>query len=494
MSRHRLRAALVCVAVALAGDSFAADTWLQVKSDNFTVMTNAGERKARSVAWQFEQVRAAIRKGWPWAQVTLDRPIFVIAVKDENSMRALAPQYWEARGRIHPSSVFVSTADRHYIALRADLEVEEQGMNSYMPAFKTYSNLILEASFKHDLPLWLTDGMSSVLSNTIILDKEVQFGKPIPWLADRARNGSRLSLPALLAVKRDSPAYQQESQRDGFDAQCWALVQFLLYGNKDDMGTKLNRVSQMLMEGVASEAALREVYGSLDALDSAASLYVQQGIYTYARLQVQSDTSAAKLPARAVPAAESAAERAGFHAAMNRPADARALLAEARAASPALAVADQVEGMILDHEQNVEGAQQAFAKAAAEDSTNFWVYYRLAGLKWVSGVDKAGLGAVQAHLERATVLNPNFASSFANLATVRLQLDQAEQALAPARRAVELDPGTVVYRLMFARVLARLSHHDEAAAVAKDALAYAKNDDDRNAVQKFLSSQRSRVP
>ncbi len=488
MHRHRLRAALVGVAIALAGDALAADTWLQVQSDHFTVMTNAGERKARSVAWQFEQVRAAIAKGWPWAQVTLDRPIFVIAVKDENSMRALAPQYWEARGRVHPGSVFVSTADRHYIALRADQEVEEQGLNPYMQAFKTYSNLILEASFKRGLPLWLTNGLSSVLSNTIITDKEVQFGKPIPSLAERVRTGPRLTMQTLLAVTRDSPHYQQDSRRDGFDAQCWALVQFLLYGSKDDMGTRLNRVSGLLLQGVASEVALREVYGSLEAVDSAAALYVQQGIYSFARLLVPSDTSAARLPARPVPAAESAAERAGFHAAMNRPGDARALLAEARAAAPSLAIADQVEGMMLDREQNTEGAHQAFAKAVAEDSTNFWVHHRLAALTWVPGVDKAGLGAVQSHLERATALNPNFAASFANLAAVRLVLDQADQALAPARHAVELDPGAVAYRLVFAHALARLSHHDEAAAVAKDALVYAKNEQDRNAVQTFLDA------
>jgi tetratricopeptide (TPR) repeat protein len=477
----------VCVILALARTTFAADTWVEVKSDNFTVMTNAGEKKARNVAWQFEQVRAAIRKGWPWAVVTLDRPIFVIAVKDENSMRALAPQYWEGRGKVHPGSVFISAADRHYIALRADLQVEEQGMNPYIPAFKTYSNLILEASFKRGLPLWLTNGMSSVLSNTIIMEKEVQFGKPIPWLAERVQAGPRLSLPALLAVTRESPEYQQEYKRDGFDAQCWALVQFLLYGSKDDMGTRLDRVSRLLLDGVRSDAAMREVYGSLEAVDTAASLYVQQGFYKYVRLQVESDTSSAKLPARPVPAGESAAERAGFHAAMNRPAEARTLLAEARLAAPTLAIADAVEGMMLDREKDVTGAHQAFTKAAAADSSDFWVHCRLASLEWVPGVDKAGLGSVQAHLERATVLNPSYAASFANLASVRLQLEQAEQALAPARRAVELDPGAVAYRLVFARVLVVLSHHDEAAAVAKDALTYAKNEQDKNAVENFLT-------
>ncbi len=486
--RQTLRAALVGAILMCAANASAADTWLQVKSDNFTVMTNAGERKARNIAWQFEQIRAAIGKGWPWAHVTLDRPIFVIAVKDENSMRALAPQFWESRGQIHPGSVFVSTADRHYVALRADVQVEEQGINAYMQAFHAYSDLILEASFRRGLPLWLTNGLASVLSNTIIMDKEVQFGKPIPWLAERVQTGPRTSLPALIAVTQDSPQYRQDIAREGFDAQCWALVQFLLYGRKGDMGEGLNRVSRMLMDGVASDVALREVYGSLDALDTAASLYAKQGIYMFARLQVESDTSSAKLPARAVTPAESAAQRAGFHAAMGRAADARLLLAEARTTAPTLAMIDEVEGMMFDREQKVHEAKQAYVKAVAADSTNFWVYYRLASLSRVPGLDRAGLTTIQTQVERATALNQSFAPSFSQLAGVHLQLDHADQALVAARRAVELEPGVVAYRLAFARVLVRLSHRDEAAAVAKDALSYARTDEDRKAVQGFLSS------
>ena len=90
MHRHRLRAALVGVAIALTGDALAADTWLQVKSDHFTVMTNAGERKARSVAWQFEQVRAAIGKGWPWAQaaaVAKDALVYAKNDQDRNAVQ-----------------------------------------------------------------------------------------------------------------------------------------------------------------------------------------------------------------------------------------------------------------------------------------------------------------------------------------------------------------------------------------------------------------------
>src|SRR5262249_47486375 len=148
--------------------SSAADAWLEIKSPNFTVVSNAGEKKARNVAWQFEQVRGAIEKGWPWARVKLDRPIVVLAVKDEASMKAIAPLYWEPGHAIHPASVFTASGDRYLIALRADVEAEDrEGVNPYSQSYWSYSSVVIEASFSHGLPFWFTRGLSAVLSNSI---------------------------------------------------------------------------------------------------------------------------------------------------------------------------------------------------------------------------------------------------------------------------------------------------------------------------------------
>ena len=83
-------AAILVVSASSIGQ--AADPWVEIKSPNFVVLSNAGERRARDVAWQFEQIRAALLAGWPWARPRLDRPVHVIAVKDEATMKALAPQ------------------------------------------------------------------------------------------------------------------------------------------------------------------------------------------------------------------------------------------------------------------------------------------------------------------------------------------------------------------------------------------------------------------
>ena len=122
---NRLSVALLVTLLSpVTREASAQSPWMEVKSPHFTVLSNDGERRARDVAWQFEQFRSAIELGWPWARVQLDRPVVIIAAKDESSMRTLLPGYWEQRGGARPVSVFVTGPDVSYIVLRTDVRGE----------------------------------------------------------------------------------------------------------------------------------------------------------------------------------------------------------------------------------------------------------------------------------------------------------------------------------------------------------------------------------
>ena len=102
-------APIAFVAVTLIMTAFhapltAADRWIEVKSQHFTVVASTGPGMARTLAWQMEQVRSAIKAVWPWAKVDLERPLLVLAVNNEADMRALLPKYWENRNSVRPAS------------------------------------------------------------------------------------------------------------------------------------------------------------------------------------------------------------------------------------------------------------------------------------------------------------------------------------------------------------------------------------------------------
>jgi tetratricopeptide (TPR) repeat protein len=422
-------------------------------------------------------------QAFPWARVGLDRPILVIAAKDEQSMRRMAPGYWEVRNGTRPGAVFVTGRDRHYVTLRADIEVSEQNVNPYSTAFWSYSALVLDNSFPRDLPLWLSNGLSSMLSNTIIMQNEVQFGRPIPWLVERVNTpGGRVKFADLVAMTRDTPYFRAEDTRRDFDAQSWGLVQYMMFGARD-RGAKLNDVVARLIKGTPSQTAIEEVYGSLEKLDTAARLYLGQRLFTYMRLLVESDMSATKMPVRTLTEAESAASRAAFHVAMNRPVEARALIAEARKANPSLAATDDAEAILFEREQRMPEAQAAYGRATDAGSTNFWSYYRQTTIAPAQGLDAAALKAAADRLERATVLNPYYPFAFSQLAAVRSRLGEHEKAIDAAVKAVGLQPADVWSRITAAQSLGQLSRQTEGLVVAREALRLAATDQERAAAQ-----------
>jgi hypothetical protein len=149
MKRRRFACAIaVSIVIALTTPGLrAADQWIEVKSAHFVVMSNAGQSSARSVAWQLEQIRSAIAVWWPWARVDLNRPLAVLAVRDEATMKSLAPQYWEQKSSVHPTSVWVTGPDQHYMVIRADVAADDRvNVNPYFNSYFSYVSLILQQS------------------------------------------------------------------------------------------------------------------------------------------------------------------------------------------------------------------------------------------------------------------------------------------------------------------------------------------------------------
>lgn len=481
------RSVALAAALAAMSTSASAQTWREVKTDHFTMVSDASEGRARRIVWQFEQMRRALQDGFPWMQVEVDRPVMVIAVRDERSMRRLAPQFWEQRGS-RPASVFVEGADRHYILLRTDLEVEDQLMNPFNNAYRAYSSLVLAQGSTGDLPLWLTNGLAVMLSNTIVRQREIVFGRPMPWVTEVAREGPRLPLAELLAADTSSPGFRGSIARERFDAQSWALVEYLLYGNKDNARERFDRLVDLLAAGKSSEEAVVEVYGSLAGLDDAYTLFVQQNVYTHNTTPTSGDIVEGDLVARVMSVPEHAAVRAAFHVAMGRPDEAREVAATAAKADAASIVPADIEGMLYDYEQNREAADAAFAKAVAGGSTSYWTYYRLASLRLNAGAAGDRLAEIGAWLERATELEPSFAPAHAQLATTRINRGEVEPAIASARRAVELAPGNLSYRSLLARVLTRATRTDEALQVAREGLALARTPAERAGFEALIDA------
>jgi tetratricopeptide (TPR) repeat protein len=478
--------AIVLALIAFQTRAVAERSWVEVKSPHFIIVSSESERTARTVAWQFEQMHGVLNRLWAWARVDTAKPIFVFAVGDEAGMRALAPQFWEQKDSVRPASVFVEAADRYLVALRSDLRAEDrEGVNPYITAYWSYVALVLNASLDRDLPLWFQRGLAGVFSNTIVRETSIQLGRVIPWHLRRLQQGSRLSIRDLLAVDRQSPWYTQGDRLDQFDAETWAFMHFLMFGDDGAHRSQLDRFMALLHAGKAAPAALEEGFGNPDALKNGFSAYFTRQLYQYQRVDVDTRTTKEGFQARSLPPSESAGLRAAFHAAMNRPVEARAALEEARKADARLATTYETEGILFDSDRKNDNARAAYAKAVELGSRSFFAYYRLAALTWVQDADSDTLASNKKSLEQSIGLNDRFAPAFGLLGEANAHLGRPEDALNAARRAVSLDGG-VTERLSLARVLWTISRPDEATSEARNALTSARTAGERRTAQELV--------
>ena len=55
--------------------------WIEVRSPHFVVASNAGEKEARRIADQFEQIRALFHTAFPNLRVDPSEPVLILAAK-----------------------------------------------------------------------------------------------------------------------------------------------------------------------------------------------------------------------------------------------------------------------------------------------------------------------------------------------------------------------------------------------------------------------------
>jgi tetratricopeptide (TPR) repeat protein len=452
--------------------TIAAERWVEVKSPNVTVMTTAGAGAGRALAWQLEQVRGAIKAVWPWARTDLNRPFVVIAVNNEDAMRALLPRYWEQRNAVRPTSVWVTAPDQHFLAIRSDLKAEGQAyINPHVSSYFSYVSLILSNSLEVDLPPWLSRGLAGILSNTIVEESQILVGAPIPWHLEQLRELARSRLTELVKMPRDAPQLATNEGLARFDAQSWALVHMLMFDKQGARAGALNQFFKLLASGTESQQAFRESLGRVEDLENDYVTYIGRDIFSFHRLKVDVNVKKDGFQQRELGAAEASSLRALFHTAMGRPIEARAAIAEARKAdaAPETYVA---EALLLEREGEKDEARGAFERATSTGSKSPYAHYRLATLRWGPAANTETLEEIEKLLSQAVALNNRYASGYAMLGEVRSLLGNTE-AVGLVVRATQLEPAESNHRLIAARILMRQKRYDEALKAAQAAVALA---------------------
>lgn len=458
------------------------ETWYEARSPNFIVVSNAGEKQARKTALEFEEIRAVFRQSIPMVGAHPSPVVTILAVKDEDSSRALLPEYWATKGHTHPGGIFYFRMNQYYAAVQLDA----RGDNPFELIYHEYYHSVTMPFFPN-LPLWVAEGLADFYGNTEIGDKDVGIGRPDPDLIEELKQGQFIPLSMLFKVDQQSPYYNEQNKTTIFYAESWALVHYLMVGDRAAHRQMFVDYLAALSKGATQDEAAAKVFGDLKKFQGLLRQYIDNRSFYFMKSLAPAKISDADMKVREISDAESDAYRGGFMAARGRTQEAKPLLQEAIRLDPKLPLAYANLGLAeyVDHEEAKSLA--SVTQAITLDPKNGLTRFLRVFLSF-RGTETRTDPQIGEDLRAAIAASPDYAPAYSLLAVyLAAQEDSLPEALGDAKKAIFLEPGNGSYRLSLAQVLARMEKFDEAKAAATDARVSARSPEERAQADSFLA-------
>lgn len=439
--------ALACVAL-WSQASFAGDPqWVEIRSPNFSVITDAGAKRGRDVALHFEQMRSVFGTLKPKARLNLPAPLQIVAFRNKKEMRAMAPVF---NGKpTEDAGLFQPGDDRSFILL------DTSTVSPWSIVFHEYAHLLMNGNGPERTQPWFEEGFAEYFSSIEVDHKEARVGKiPEDTYRILQQNGM-MPVADLFRVRQYSKTYNESGDhRNTFYAES-SLVVHYLYDNK--LVPKLAEYFDAVFNQKKSvEQAMQQALGMTpDQFDKILGEYLSSGHYGYYSVSTPSGIVEAQFAETPVSAADARAVLADIDA--HSPDHRERALGEFEdvlKTDPHNALALRGMGYAYLQQRDFEHARQYFQQAAERDSKDPRVHYYNALLMNRTGgpVDEEKSEAIIKELETAIALDPNLADAYSLLAFAQTFAGDAEEGLATMEKALELAPGNEMYQINLANL------------------------------------------
>jgi Tfp pilus assembly protein PilF len=458
--------------------------WVEVQTPHFLVTSDDGEKTARRIAEEFEQIRYLYLHAFkPGIRVDPSLPIVIFAMKNERSLSQILPEYWAEKGHVHPSGIFDAGSETNYIALEADI----QGEFPYQTVYHEYVHLIVNLNF-HNFPLWLNEGLADFFSSAQISGKSAELGVPSARQIVFLQHTDLLPIDTLFKVDRHSPYYNEAEKTNVFYAESWALIHYLFLDPDKQRPGQLDRYESLVEDGIDALTAAQTVFGDLSKLTGDLRLYVARSAYSHFVLPMEFDKTAITSKVRTVPLAEAESRLADFDMSRGQLDAARPRIESAMRLDPKLAAPYESMGLLLYRQEKHQEADKYFERAISLGSKSALTYF-YHGISQLSGPQtKDSADEAQGAFEKAVALNPNAAPAWTNLATLYMRYEEtAEQAVHAATQAVNLAPATGGYQFNLGLALVHADRYEEAQKIV--ARLRASSDSESAALADRLAAQ-----
>jgi tetratricopeptide (TPR) repeat protein len=460
------------------------ESWLEIQSPHFTVVTNASEKQGRRLADQFERMRLVFHAAFPQMDLDLGSPIIVLGIKDEKDFRTLEPEAYLAKGSLRLGGLFLRAADKNYVLMRLDAE----GDHPYATVYHEYTHLLTSKAADW-MPLWMNEGLAEFYQNTEIREKNVAVGGPDAGNIYVLHQTHLLPLETLFKIDEKSPYYHEENKGSIFYAESWALMQYLQTKDFQEKTNRLTDYAQLLSQKVDPVTAAERAFGDLKQLYSSFDAYIWHGSYGALTMRAATDVDDSAFRLEPLTPIQADAVKADFLAYDDRAQDAKTLLSQVLRGDPKNVSACETMGFLAFRQGHLDEAQKWYAQAVQLDSQSFLDHYYYAAISMRNPSLQSNDAQIETSLRASIKLNPLFAPSFDQIAVFlamrRHDLDEAHKM---ELIAISLDPADFAYRLNIGNILMMMGQSNNALAVLRQAYRLAKSPQESEAVQRALAN------
>jgi tetratricopeptide (TPR) repeat protein len=260
-----------------------------------------------------------------------------------------------------------------------------------------------------------------------------------------------------------------------------------MIGDKQAHRQMLLDYASALASGLSPDQAAAKAFGDLKKLQDDLSRYIGKFSFSYFQMKAPPELTPAEFHARELTDAEEEAYRGGFFAVRRRP-EAKQILQNAVNLDPKLALAHQNLGIEEYLEGNRDSALTSISEAVRLDPKIGLARYLRAYLTFFGAGGFPQDSQIEEDLRQAVALKPDFAPANALLGLyLSSHRQNAEEALAYAKKAVSLEPGNAEFNYGLAQVLAQMQRFDEAQYVAERARTNSQNAEYRARLDQFIA-------
>jgi len=474
----------LCLLLAVSQQPVVAkDSWVSVRTKNFTLVGNASEKDIRNVGLKLEQFREVFTLLFPKMKFNTPVPTTVVVFKSDDSYKPFKPGP-------NIAGYFQPGPDVNYITLTTEVRGAQDPFNVI---FHEYTHLLVENSVPN-VPLWFNEGLAEYYSTfSITDDQKIAIGTAIGSHILTLRENKFLPLRTLFEVDHKSPHYNEKNKQGIFYAESWALMHYLIIG-KTGMVEPLGKFMELLIAKTPLEQAFQQAFGMpFEAMEKELREYVKKDRYNvlngHFAKKIELDTAT-----QATPLTEAEAQAyLGDLLVHSRRKDAYTYLEKALKLDPNLGMAHASLGMAYFYEGKVKEAHASLERAVAANSQNYLAHYYYAYTLSRSDENTNGYAPeiaakIREHCQKAIALRPDFPEPYNLLAFVSVVTGEGvDESIASMKRVLNISKGRQDFSIMLAQLYMRKQDFKTARGLLQQVLQGNLNDEERRHAEQLMT-------